>query len=979
MSLKRSASVAAGGGAAGDGAVQSLIDEHGGSSSQQTILTAQANAAAAAAGKQPGSEDFGRTVRKRLQNTTRTGQACDRCKIRKIRCDGLSGGCSPCRQNNTECRTTDRISHRAVPRGYIEQLERKCADYEAKIKDMEALLHAGGLASPGKQSHDGNSSASGSTLGWSGQVDNKDQWQPVEQAPVKLEQHTLPYSMDYNPHQESSPTNNHPNERSPSLNEPDPYGRPSFLVRKSGAQHVNMYSGNSYMASTRASALSVLGISIDLADIQGVPEPARVLNYVPVDAKFDYSDANPLDDSLRSFLMSVSRYAPPSILQLGLPSKEEALMLVEWNFAVTQPYLPILHRPTYMAEFHRMYDIPDYKTSPGHLVITHMILAMSMFFIAKRQMKVDGPQQPDLTRAFRHYHFSLSFLNLLLAGGTLEDCQGMIFLLAFTRGFSRPGPAYLLSKITTATIFELRLHRSLKKEHERTGTPLNVLEDEMRKRVFWTGVSVDVGISAKLNRPIGVITSDYDVEYPERIEDEFITESGFTQDPPPPDVPCSFDVAFGLIKCAEFTIEIHTKLYGAVKPSKAEYQPIVESIEAKMTSWKDNLPAHLKYDPSSQDLNIRMQAGNLMLWYNELRILLRHPSLNLSVSPSFSSDNLTICVESSRTILEMTDVLRRENNLDPAWYATSVPLLACMTILFAIWEKRETVTQTEIARVKADMTLSVSVMKDYGKIFGGNNKLGDIVLSLTEATMKMLRERHGSRLAASNPGSSSTSINSSVAKRRASVSAQTFAPPGSHELQQQQQQQSAINQMSQLNKHYTYAQSQPESHMSTSQQASLYADPNVNTMPQMSQGSHVDLSNAYPDAAHLRAQDSVHSAATVLAAAAAQQQQHNQQHQQHPQHQHPHPHQQAQQQQTQQTQHQQYYIPHTAAAAADGQFWYGASENWKEYLTQMTSLAGDAQGFPAMALMSLGQPGRPDLDGSWGFMNVYDYESNGTG
>ncbi|EPS35123.1 hypothetical protein H072_11612 [Dactylellina haptotyla CBS 200.50] len=950
MSLKRSASVAVG----AEGLLQPLMEDLGGSNSQPTSVL-QGNGAAA------GKDDFGRTVRKRLQNTTRTGQACDRCKIRKIRCDGLSGGCSPCRQNNTECRTTDRISHRAVPRGYIEQLEMKCADYEAKIKDMEALLQAGGLASPGKQSHDGNSSASGSTLGWSNQADSKDPWQAPEQSSVKLEQHTLPFAMDYNPHKENSPVNGEPT-RSPSREEPDPNGRPAFLVRKSGTQHINMYSGNSYMTSTRASALSVLGISIDIADIQGIPEPARSLNYIPINAQMDFTEANPLDDSLQSFLMSVSRYAPVSILQLGLPSKEEALMLMEWNFAFTQPYLPILHKPTFMAEFHRMFDIPDYKTSPAHLVITHTILAMSMYFIAKRQMKVDTPQQPDLTRAFRHYHFSLSFLNLLLAGGTLEDCQAMIFLLAFTRGFARPGPAYLLSKITTATIFELRLHRSLKKQHEKAGIPLNVLEDEMRKRVFWTGMSIDVGISAKLNRPIGVITSDYDVEYPERIEDEFITESGFTQDPLPPDARCSFDVAFGLIKCAEFTIEIHTKLYGAVKPSKSEYQPLVEAIEAKMTAWKDALPAHLKYDPSSQDIISRLQAGNLMLWYNELRILLRHPSLDLSISPSFSSDNLTICVESSRTILEMTDLLRREHNLDPAWYATSVPLLACMTILFAIWEKRETVTQTEIARVKADMELSASVMKDFGELSGGNNKLGDIIVSLTEGTMKMLRERHGSRLATTKTGSNSNSLHAPAStKRRASVSTKTFAPPSNHELQQQQ---SAMNQISHLNKHYTYSQPQVEQHISAAQQASLYVDPNVNTIPQMNHGNHVSLSATYADASHLRAQDAVHSAATALAAAAAAQQHQQQQHQH--------------QQQTQQPQqHPQYYIPHTSAA--DTQLWYGASENWKEYLTQMTSLAGDSQGFPAMALMSLGQPVRGDLDGTWGFMNVYDYETNGTG
>src|SRR4051812_36144726 len=101
-----------------------------------------------------------------------------------------------------------------------------------------------------------------------------------------------------------------------------------------------------------------------------------------------------------------------------------------------------------------MYDIPNYKTSPAQLVITHMTLAMSIYFMQKRQVKVDSPDQADLSRSFRHYHFSLSFLNLLLAGGTPEACQALISPHAYTRGSASPGPAYLLSKITTATVFE---------------------------------------------------------------------------------------------------------------------------------------------------------------------------------------------------------------------------------------------------------------------------------------------------------------------------------------------------------------------------------------------------------------------------------------------------------------------------------------------------------------------------------------------
>lgn len=264
-----------------------------------------------------------------------------------------------------------------------------------------------------------------------------------------------------------------------------------------------------------------------------------------------------------------------------------------------------------------MFDNKEYKTTPAHLVIVHMSMAMALYFMAKRSGSMEGTNAPDTARAFRHYHFSLSFVPLLLAGGTLEDIQALLHLQTFTRGFMRPGPAYMLSKMIMSMVFELRLHRSLKKQHTRSGTKLNVLEDELRKRAFWIAMSIDVGISSKLNRPIGVSPDDYDVELPERIEDEYITEEKFTQTPPGPDVATSIDIAFGLFRIAEFTIEIHSKLYAAERPSKKEYLNIVQTIEAKMTTWKDGLPSHLRYDPKATDIMRRMQSSNLMLWYHE--------------------------------------------------------------------------------------------------------------------------------------------------------------------------------------------------------------------------------------------------------------------------------------------------------------------------------------------------------------------------
>jgi len=153
--------------------------------------------------------------------------------------------------------------------------------------------------------------------------------------------------------------------------------------------------------------------------------------------------------------------------------------------------------------------------------------------------------------------------------------------------------------------------------HKIAGTSPMALEDELRKRAFWCAISIDAGISTKLGRPVSLHPSDFDVELPRRIEDENITERGFLQEEISPDDDCSFDVGFGLFKIAEFTIEIYTKLYGVEKPSREDYWPIVENIEAKMKAWKESLPNHLRYNPKAPRLETRIHAGNLMLWYNE--------------------------------------------------------------------------------------------------------------------------------------------------------------------------------------------------------------------------------------------------------------------------------------------------------------------------------------------------------------------------
>lgn len=76
----------------------------------------------------------------KLINTTsgiRVSQACDRCRIKKIKCDGLTP-CHNCAKVGFECKTSDKLARRAFPKGYTENLEQKLKALEEENRLLKA-------------------------------------------------------------------------------------------------------------------------------------------------------------------------------------------------------------------------------------------------------------------------------------------------------------------------------------------------------------------------------------------------------------------------------------------------------------------------------------------------------------------------------------------------------------------------------------------------------------------------------------------------------------------------------------------------------------------------------------------------------------------------------------------------------------------------------------------------------------------------
>lgn len=95
----------------------------------------------------------------------RVSQACDRCRIKKVRCDGQYP-CSNCVKVRFDCKTSDKLTRRAFPKGYTENLEKKIMALEQELKSLkENGGNGGGSGVTNIVSETGASSRSGSSSG----------------------------------------------------------------------------------------------------------------------------------------------------------------------------------------------------------------------------------------------------------------------------------------------------------------------------------------------------------------------------------------------------------------------------------------------------------------------------------------------------------------------------------------------------------------------------------------------------------------------------------------------------------------------------------------------------------------------------------------------------------------------------------------------------------------------------------------------
>ena len=141
-----------------------------------------------------------------------------------------------------------------------------------------------------------------------------------------------------------------------------------------------------------------------------------------------------------------------------------------------------------------------------------------------------------------------------------------------------------------------RLCQELRMTDERTiaysanGEPLDTLEVDLRRRLFWIVLMFEFGLAHSLGRPSSwAVSHDHvDVQFFLPIDDHFITPSGVR-----PGHPLSMKkrIAIHFFKMRLFQSEIRHKLYLRKKPfPNNDQDPWFTQMEAKLNEWVISSP-----------------------------------------------------------------------------------------------------------------------------------------------------------------------------------------------------------------------------------------------------------------------------------------------------------------------------------------------------------------------------------------------------
>ncbi|KAF9887058.1 Fungal specific transcription factor [Aspergillus nanangensis] len=621
----------------------------------------------------------------------RNVSACNRCRLRKNRCDQRLPRCQSCEKAGVRCVGYDPITKREIPRSYVFFLEARVTYLEKLLMDNrvdykeavafdeeEAVKVEAGYdpSQPQTVASDGSAAA---------EVPATDGGDKLVR--IKKDKDGPGSNTDKNAEGAQDSENNQGDENEDNW-------RIHNLVSNIGMVSVQGTSDPRYLGSTSGISFARVVFAAVKSSVGGNMSergPMRPNERLP------HSATGTAGSAMRDSFFGLQTRSMMKCA--AFPDRELAEKLVNLYFEHANPQIPILHRADFMELLDRTYAVHEKSRSPRSLYTLNIVFAIGAGIIFEEKSTADetsnerdserSPSTSKKPRLSSHqyqpeeYHASAivhleSFLGASPSDGfgALEELQAVLLLASFAllRPVA-PGLWYIVGVAMRLAVDlglhyedgagidspgDEGLHRPPGKSEEKSKPRVDTRERgrrewvrDLRRRLWWCVYSFDRLVSCCVGRPFGISDQAISTEFPSLLEDKYITKSGIVV--PADGTPSYKHAAHHYFKLRVLQSEIQDVLqhqqarfarqrapYNTRRPMRSDVtSPFLQGFDS-FRSWRKDVHRRLaewqQSAPLRRDTGVRFPVEFLELNYWQAVIMLYQQSLTV---PAELADELS--------------------------------------------------------------------------------------------------------------------------------------------------------------------------------------------------------------------------------------------------------------------------------------------------------------------------------------------------
>ncbi|TPX24311.1 hypothetical protein DIZ76_013657 [Coccidioides immitis] len=349
-----------------------------------------------------------------------------------------------------------------------------------------------------------------------------------------------------------------------------------------------------------------------------------------------------------------------SVAQPDLPDRGLTERLVDLFMAKAQYMLPTLHEPSFRQDVDAVYNGSD---DPCQNFQLRIVIAISMQKLST--------QFAGLADAF--YLAALPYLDASIRKMDISTLQCFVLIGQYSLLTPTRTAAYWVVGTAVKICQDLGLTDETTIATSPTGEPLNCLEVDMRRRLFWIVTSMEYGLSHSLGRPSAFcVTHDHiNVKFFEIVDDKYITPQGVLPEAQPIMKKC---IAIHFFKMRLLQAEIRRTLYLRKRDTPIDDQdPWFSQMLEKIDKWVNSCPTN---DEGS---------GLSPVWFegrrNTMIVFMYRPSPQV---PEPSLQAAQRCYDACAFNIKMHKDQVTTGSVDLTWIWTQSVCMALNTILWSL-------------------------------------------------------------------------------------------------------------------------------------------------------------------------------------------------------------------------------------------------------------------------------------------------------